>query len=49
MKESQYIVLYADEHDTDVWKSYCDVCNVPYSATEIKIYFNTVTYKEDSL
>lgn len=43
-----YIVIYADEHDSDTWKDYCDVCNVPYSATSIKIHFDekNVEYEE---
>lgn len=34
-----YIILYADEFNSDVWEEYCDVCDVPHSATEITIKF----------
>lgn len=47
MKEN-YIVIYADDFDTDIWKDYCVACNVPRSATSIKITFDddNVTYTE---
>lgn len=47
-KPKNYIVLYADETDTDIWQDYCDACNVPYTATQITIYFtdNNVKYEE---
>lgn len=35
-----HIVLYADNFDWDVWKEYCDICDVGYSATYIDIKFN---------
>lgn len=35
-----YIVLYADDYDYDVWVEYCDICHVPHSATSIEIKFN---------
>ena len=35
-----YIVLYADEHDYDVWMQYCDICGVSYDSFSIKIKFN---------
>ncbi len=35
-----YIVLYADEHDYDVWEQYCDICGVSYDSLYIKINFN---------
>lgn len=34
-----YIKIYAEDFDRDVWTDYCDACNVPYSATEITISF----------
>lgn len=44
-----YITLYADEHDTDVWEEYCKICGVPTSATYIEIHFdhNDCEYGED--
>ena len=35
------IVLYADEFDEDVWKQYCEICDVPYDSSEITIYFDS--------
>ncbi len=35
-----YIVIYADEYDTDVWEGYCCAAGVPLSATSITIKFN---------
>lgn len=35
-----YIVLYADDYDYDVWKEYCDICHVPYDVISITIRFN---------
>ena len=42
-----HIILYADEFDTDVWEEYCGIADVPDSATEIIIPFDTkkVVYK----
>ena len=44
-----YIVLYADECDWDVWEKYCDICGVGYDATCIKIKFDLddVEYETD--
>lgn len=44
-----YIVLYADDFDTDTWTQYCDVTDVPHSATSITIKFDAtqVTYEEE--
>lgn len=39
-EELNYIILYADEHDRDVWKDYCSACGAPLSATSITIYFD---------
>lgn len=36
-----YIVLYADDYNYDVWEEYCDICDVPYYATYIKINFKS--------
>lgn len=36
----RHIYIYAEDFDCDVWEEYCDICDVPYSATEIKIVFN---------
>ena len=35
-----YIVLYADDYDFDVWEEYCNICGVGCSATYIKIKFD---------
>ena len=35
-----YIVLYSDDYDYDVWREYCDICNVPHDVTWIRIEFN---------
>ena len=45
-----WIKIYADETDRDLWEDYCDACNVPYSATSIKIYFDNkkVEYDEEA-
>ena len=37
-----YIVLYADDFDYDVWKEYCDICGVGYDATYIRFNFSNV-------
>lgn len=42
-----YIVLYADDYDWDVWQDYCDVCGVTYNATYIKIKFNYKNVETD--
>ena len=44
-----YIVLYADDYNCDVWKNYCDVCGVGYNAICIKIKFDLkdVEYETD--
>lgn len=44
-----YIVLYPDDYDYDVWENYCDICGVGYDATCIKIKFNPddVEYETD--
>ena len=44
-----YIILYADECDWDVWEKYCDICGVSYNATCIKIKFDPddVEYETD--
>lgn len=36
-----YIVLYAEDYCNDVWLEYCDICGVDYSATSIKIGFDS--------
>jgi hypothetical protein len=43
------IILYADDFDCDVWKEYCDVVGVSYSASSITIKFdhNDVKTNED--
>ena len=45
----RYIVLYADEFDTDTWTSYCDAVDVPRSAQSITIKFDAtnVSYEEE--
>ena len=43
-----YIVLYADDYDCDVWQEYCDVCGVSCDATYIKIKFNYNDVEADS-
>ena len=35
-----YIVLYADEYEYDVWEQYCNICKVSCDSTYIKIKFN---------
>ena len=44
-----YIILYADECDWDVWEKYCDICGVSYNATRIRIKFDPsdVSYVTD--
>lgn len=43
-----YIILYADDYDHDVWQEYCDVCGVGYNATYIKIKFNYKNVEADN-
>lgn len=38
--KKNYITIYSEDYDNDIWKEYCDICNVPYDATEITIKFN---------
>lgn len=33
------ITIYAEDYRTDIWQEYCDICAVPYEATEITIEF----------
>ena len=40
MTKKNYITIYADEMDRDVWQDYCIACNVPCDATQITIHFN---------
>lgn len=42
-----YIVLYADDFDCDVWAEYCDICKVSHSATYVKIKFNAGDVESD--
>lgn len=35
-----YIILYAEDYNCDVWLEYCDICGVGYDTTSIKIKFN---------
>lgn len=43
-----YITIYAEDFPCDVWKDYCRACNVPLSATSIRITFtdDQVSYEE---
>ena len=36
-----YIVLYADDYNYDVWEEYCDICGADYDATYIRIKFKS--------
>lgn len=38
--EKNYITIYADEFDADVWEGYCIAAGVPKSATQITISFD---------
>ena len=38
--KKNYIVIYAEDFDRDVWEDYCLATNVPTSAISITIYFN---------
>lgn len=38
------IVIYAEDYPTYVWEEYCDICSVPYEATEI-----TITFKDENI
>lgn len=42
-----YIVLYADDYDWDVWEQYCDICGVDYNASYIKIKFKSEDVEAD--
>jgi hypothetical protein len=42
-----YIVLYADDYDYDVWEEYCTACGVSYNATYIKVKFNINNVESD--
>lgn len=39
-EELNYITLYADETDTDVWEGYCENAEVSKDSTIIRIFFN---------
>lgn len=43
-----YITIFADDMDADVWEDYCNACNVPLSATQITIRFKDedISYEE---
>lgn len=43
----EYIVLYADEYNNDVWEQYCDICGVSCYSTYIKIKFNREDVESD--
>lgn len=36
-KNTKYILLYADEFDEDVWKSYCEIVGESPRATVIRL------------
>ena len=38
--KKNYIKIWAEDFDRDIWRDYCDACNVPYDSISIKIYFN---------
>ena len=40
MKKKNWIVLYRDELDYDLWEDYCYAANVPVESSKITIYFN---------
>jgi len=42
------IILYADEFPDEVWSDYCEICDVPETACQITIFFDSkeVEYKE---
>ena len=44
-----YIKLYADDFDRDVWEDYCLATNVPTTAVSITIYFEDkdIEYEEE--
>ena len=35
-----YITLYADEYDQDIWEDYCNIARAPKSSETITIYFD---------
>lgn len=47
-KKTNYITIYADDFDTDVWEDYCHTANVPLDATYITIYFKDEDVKSDA-
>lgn len=47
VNDADYIVLYADEFNRDVWEQYCDICRVSYDSTYIKIRFNRINVETD--
>ena len=40
-----YIVLYAEDYNNDVWLEYCDICGVDYDTTSIEIKFDPKNVK----
>lgn len=43
-----YITIYADDFDRDVWEDYCTATNVPLTAQSITITFrdSQIIYKD---
>lgn len=39
-KKENYISIYAEDFDTDIWEEYCRIAGVPESAIKIKIRFD---------
>lgn len=47
-KKTNYITIYADDFDVDIWENYCHAANVPLDATYITIYFNDEDVESDA-
>lgn len=39
-KPENYITLWAEDYDTDVWQDYCDAAHVSYECDHIRIWFD---------
>jgi hypothetical protein len=46
--KKNFIKIWAQDFDQDVWEEYCDACNVPYDTTHIRIYFDDEDIEYDN-
>jgi len=42
MQDEKYIILYSDEFQTDIWKSYMNILGLSCNETKVKIIVKNV-------